>query len=255
MTAKSYSILFATILLTVFHATASPETDYIDGQLTQIQTEFNVQIHYRYNTNLFFPPEWHTPSLALAASEIGVAEVTRLIPIIRQFLATHPVSVVRTDLEHIYLLRELSFRGKPYGGTHKDRSMYIICNGVENLYDDGFMLRRLHSEFSSILFDHHAFPTTAWTQLNPADFTYSGNGFEAVDNPSRYDFSNRLRTEGFLLIYSQSSLENDFNMLSAWLFTKKSELDAVSLLHIKIQQKQAIVEQFYSSISGQYPFD
>ena len=255
MTAKSHSILFATLLLATLSATASPETDYIDGQLAQIQTEFNVQIHYQYNTNLFFPPEWQIPSLALAASEIGVAEVTRLIPIIRQFLAAHPVSVVRTDLEHIYLLRELSFRGKPYGSTHRDKSMYIICNGVENLYDDEFMLRRLHSEFSSILFEHHAFPTSAWIQLNPANFTYSGNGFEAVDNPSRFDFSKRIRTEGFLLIYSRSSLENDFNMLSAWLFTKKGELDSVSLIHGKIQQKQAIAEQFYSSISGQYTFD
>ena len=128
MTTKTYLILFATLLSATLHATASPETDSIDGQLTQIQTEFNVQVHYQYNTNLFFPPEWQIPSLALAASEIEVAEVTRLIPIIRQFLASHPISVVRTDLEHIYLLRELSFRGKPYGSTHRDRSIYIICN-------------------------------------------------------------------------------------------------------------------------------
>jgi len=255
MTAKAYSILFTTLLSAILPANSSPETDYIDGELALIQAEFNVQVHYHYDAAVFFPVEWQTPSLALAASEIDINEVIRLIPIIRQFLGVHPVSVVRADLEHIYLLRELSFRGKPYGGTHKDKSMYIICNGEENLYDDAFLLRRLHSEFSSILRDYHAFPSLSWNQLNPAGFSYSGNGFEAVDNPSRYDFTERARSEGFLLVYSQSSVENDFNMLSAWLFTKKNELDSVAQQHGKIQQKQVLAEQFYSSISEQYTFD
>lgn len=255
MTAKAYFILIATLLATASTATASPETDYIDGQLALIQTEFNVQVHYQYNTNLFFPPEWKIPSLALAASEIEANEVVRLIPIIQQFLAMHPTSVVRADLEHIYLLKELSFRGKPYGGTHKNKSMYIICNGADNRYDTEFMLCRLHSEFSSILFEYHAFPSDAWKQLNPDGFTYSGNGFEMVDNPSCYDNTNRSCSDGFLVNYCRSSLENDFNMVSSWLFTKKGKLDDVSLLHGKIQQKQSLAEQFYSSISTQYSFD
>ncbi|MCK5675552.1 MAG: hypothetical protein KAH99_00895 [Verrucomicrobia bacterium] len=255
MTARAYSILIATFLATFVTATASPETDYINRQRVLIQTEFNVQVHYQYNPNLFFPPEWQIPSLALSASEIEVGEVVRLIPIIQQFLATHPISVVRTDLEHIYLLRELSFRGKRYGGTHKDKSIYIICNGTDNRYNTEFMLCRLHSEFSSILLEHHPFPTDAWTQLNPEGFTYSGNGFEVVDNPSCYDSTDRSCSEGFLLNYCRSSLENDFNMISSWLFTKKSELDAISQQHRKIQQKQAMAEQFYISVSGQYSFD
>jgi len=255
MRAKETSILFATFLLVTLHATASPKTDYIDRQLASIQMGFNVQIHYQYDPILFFPPEWQTPSLALAASEIEVNEVVRLIPIIQQFLAMHPASVVRADLEHIYLLRELSFRGKRYGGTHKDKSIYIICNGTENRYDDEFMFCRLHSEFSSILLEHHPFPTDAWNQLNPEGFTYSGNGFEVVDNPSCYDSTDRSCSEGFLVNYCRSSLENDFNMISSWLFTKKSELDNLSQQHSKIQQKQAMVEQFYISVSGQYSFD
>ncbi len=255
MTTKATSILFAALLSAAFHATASPETDYIDEQLALIQTEFSVQVHYQYDTNLFFPPEWQNPSLVLAASEIDVAEVTRLLPIIQQFLDAHPVSVVRTDLENIYLLRELSFRGKPYGGTHKDKSMYIICDGVDKRYDDEFMLCRLHSEFSSILLEHHAFPTNSWNQLNPAGFTYSGNGFGMVDNPSRFDSTDRSCSDGFLVNYCRSSLENDFNMISSWLFTKKDALDDVSRRHGKISQKQALAEQFYLSISDQYRFD
>lgn len=255
MTAKVTSILFTALLSAVLHTAASPETDYIDGQLALIQTEFNVQIHYQYDTNLFFPPEWQIPSLDLSASEIDIAEVTRLLPVIQQFLAAHPGSVVRADLEHIYLLKELSFRGKPYGSTHKDKSMYIICNGVENRYDDEFMLCRLHSEFSSILLEHHAFPANSWSRLNPEGFTYSGSGFEVVDNPSCYDSTDRSCSDGFLVNYCRSSLQNDFNMISSWLFTRKVELDGISQKHVKIQQKQALAEQFYTSLSGQYTFD
>ena len=255
MTTKVTSILFAALLSAVLHTAASPETDYIDGQLALLQTEFTVQIHYQYDTNLFFPPEWQIPSLALSASEIDIAEVTRLLPIIQQFLAVHPVSVVHTNLEHIYLLKELSFRGKPYGSTHKDKSMYIVCNGVENRYSDEFMLCRLHSEFSSILLEHHPFPTDAWKQLNPEGFTYLGSGFEMVDNPSCYDSTDRSCSDGFLVNYCRSSLQNDFNMIASWLFTRKGELEGISQKYVIIQQKQAIAEQFYTSLSGQYTFN
>ena len=255
MPIKTTSILFAALLLASFHATASPETDYIDGQFALIQTEFNIQIHYQYNPELFFPTNWLSPSLALAASEIEVSEVTRLLPTIQQFLDTHPVSVVGTELEHIYLLKELSFRGKSYGGTHQDKSMYIISAGLENRFDDEFMACRLHSEFSSILLEHHSFPTDSWNQINPKGFTYSGSGFEMVDNPSCYDSTDRSCSDGFLVNYCRSSLQNDFNMISSWLFTKKSDLDTHSQQYDRLRQKQAIAEQFYTSLSDQYTFD
>jgi two-component system sensor histidine kinase UhpB len=46
-------------------------------------------------------------------------------------------------------------------------------------------------------------------------------------NPSIYDSSVRLRNNGFLLVYSQSSLENDFNMISAWQFSNADELNTI----------------------------
>lgn len=255
MPAKVHSMLLPALLLAVFAATASPETDYLDEQAASIQTGFNVQVHYLYDTNLFFPADWQLPALALDASEIEVAEAVRMMPIIRQFLTAHPVSVVSKDLDHIYLLGGLSFRGKAYGSTHKDKSMYIVCNGEANRYSAEFMLCRLHSEFSSILFGHYPFPSNSWRQLNPEGFFYSGNGFEMLGNSSCYDSTDRSCSDGFLVNYCRTSLENDFNMIAAWLFTKKSELDALSQQYGKIQQKQDMVEQFYVSVSGEYNFD
>lgn len=255
MLTTKHLILSIAFTAMVIHVTATPETDYIDSQLARIQSEFNVHVHYQYDTNLFFPPEWKRPALELAAREINTAEVTRLLPILQQFLTAHPAAVVQAELEHIYLLQEMSFQGKPYGGTHRARSMYIVCNGIENRFTTDFMLCRLHSEFSSILFDHHDFPTNSWEQLNPVNFTYSGNGFEVVDHPSRYDISDRSCAEGFLVNYSKSSLENDFNIISSWLFTKRAELDEKANLHRTIEMKRTLATEFYLSLSGQYNFN
>lgn len=252
---KTSSILCAVLLTLLPQASASLETDYIDQQIALIQTDFGVQVHYRYDPLTFFPAEWKQPALALTAVEIDVSEATRLLPLIRQFLEIHPGPVVHADLENIYLLRELSFKGKPYGGTHRDKNMYIVCDGVRNRYDDAFLLRRLHSEFSSILLVRHPFPTNNWIQFNPEGFTYSGNGFEMVDNPSRYDHTDRSCSDGFLINYCRSSVQNDFNIVSSWLFTKKKELDTLSQQHTRLREKQNIAEQFYTSLSDQYTFD
>ncbi len=246
--------LLAASAMALLHPAVAADKAHIDEQLGFIQTQFNVRVHYQLDPAAFFPESWRKPTLAMTAREIDLDEVERLVPIIKAFMAKHPASVVRAELEHIYLLGGLSFRGKPYGGTHAGRSMYIICDGVENRYTEEFMLQRFHSEFSSILFEQHPFPAAVWSQLNPAGFTYSGNGFEALDNPSRYDKSERSCSEGFLLNYCRSSMENDFNMISAWLFTKKGELDSASQKHEPIRQKQALAEQFYKSISSQYLF-
>jgi hypothetical protein len=252
---KTLPILSAILLLILTQASASPETDYIDQQIALIQADFGIQVQYQYDPLTFFPTDWQQPALALSAVEIDVAEATRLLPIIRQFLETHPEPVIRADLENIYLLRELSFKGKPYGGTHRDKNMYIVCDGVQNRFDDAFMLRRLHSEFSSILLEYHTFPTNSWVQLNPLGFTYSGNGFEMVDHPARYDSTDRSCSDGFLIHYCRSSVQNDFNIVSAWLFTQKSELDTLSQQHYRLQEKQDVAEQFYTTLSGEYSFD
>ena len=133
--------------------------------------------------------------------------------------------------------------------------MYIISAGVEKRYDDEFMACRLHSEFSSILLDHYPIPADSWKQINPEGFTYSGSGFEMVDNPSCYDSTDRSCSDGFVVNYCRSSLENDFNMISAWLFTRKDTLDTLSQKYDRLRKKQAIAEQFYTSLSSQYPFD
>ena len=61
-------------------------------------------------------------------------------------------------------------------------------------------------------------------------------------------------TDGFLVKYSKSSMENDFNMISAWLFTKPDELETISRQSARMNHKIMLAEEFYRSVSDQYAF-
>jgi len=121
-------------------------------------------------------------------------------------------------------------------------------------YDVNFIRRRLHSEFSSILRDYTPFPDQEWLQLNPAGFSYTGTGFEMLDDPDIYKESEEDLSEGFLCKYSRSSLENDFNMIAAELFTQPDSLETLAGQYPVIGSKLNLAKAFYRSLSDDYRF-
>ena len=250
---------FATILLTAL-CTISPslvgattQPDELDHILSGLEAKYHVQIQWRFNPENCLPQGWKDPSLRMVAAPIHKRDAEALEPVIEQFLSAHPTAVIEQNLEHIYLLGKLSFQERDYGGTHTGKSMYIVWDRSRK-YTPEFVLERLHSEFSSILRDQHAFPNGQWNEVNPAGFTYSGTGFEMLGSASIYDATETDQDNGFLVQYSKSSLENDFNIMSAWLFTRPAELDALGLQHERLQRKLTLTEAFYESLSDQYAF-
>lgn len=236
--------------------TTAQDAQTIDAMLAPIETQYTIDIHYAFDAATFFPAKWSSsPSIAATGQQADLAEVARMVPIIQAFLADHPAAVVQANLEHIYLLGDLVCGGKTYGSTYYEKSIYLPVKPIEQGYTSEFLEQRLHSEFSSILLHHHTFPSSQWTALNPSGFRYSGTGFEVVDRPTRYDISEQILVDGFLMNYSKSSMENDFNMISSWMFTKSGELDTVCQFYPKIQQKTALAEGFYESVSTLYPFN
>lgn len=234
-------------------ATVASVADDLDIALAEIEARYHVKVHYRYKPVEFFPKKWMTPSLRLSAAPIHIKDATALIPALEQFLSTHPIAVVQGNLEHIYLLGKLSFKGKRYGGTHSGKSIYVVWDHSRKCTTE-FALDRFHSEFSSILHDYHAFPRESWAQINPSGFHYTGTGFEMLGDDDIYAPSDQDQSNGFLLKYSKSSMENDFNMISVWLFTKPEDLESLAQQHSRIRQKTILAEEFYSSLSDQYTF-
>jgi len=232
---------------------AAIDLENLDLALAELETRYHVQIHYQYDPSTFFPQAWTAPSMDLLAKEIHWKDAAALAPVLEQFLTAHPAAVIEENLEHIYLLGRLSFQGREYGGTHTNKCIYIVWDRARK-YTLPFILERLHSEFSSTLRDHHAFPSDRWMQINPPNFHYTGTGFEMLGDDRIYESTNQEWVDGFLVKYSKSSMENDFNMISAWLFTKPDELESISLQSARINRKILLAEEFYRSVSDQYAF-
>jgi len=253
MHTRYFAIALALVcpLASSIFATADPEE--LELTLAKLETRYHVKIHYRYDPSTFFPQSWSSPSMGLVAKQIHRKDADALTPALEKFLAAHPTSVIEGNLEHIYLLGHLSFQGREYGGTHANKSIYVVWDRSRKCTIP-FMLERLHSEFSSSLHDHHDFPIDRWLKLNPPEFHYTGTGFEMLGDPTIYESTDQEWADGFLVKYSKSSLENDFNMVSAWLFTKPDELQTIAQHSTRIDQKIRLAEEFYRSVSDQYAF-
>jgi hypothetical protein len=232
---------------------AVTDTQQLDLVLAELESRHHVQIHYQYEPSAFFPSAWTAPSMDLAAEQIHWRDVAALTSTLEQFLSAHPASVIQENLEHIYLLGRLSFRGREYGGTHTDKNIYVVWDRARKCTLP-FILARLHSEFSSTLRDHNTFPIDRWMHANPPDFRYTGTGFEMLGNSDLYQSTDQEWADGFLVQYSKSSMENDFNMISSWLFTQPDALEAIARKSVRIRQKILLAEEFYMSVSDQYAF-
>jgi hypothetical protein len=176
--------------------------------------------------------------------------VQSLLPVVERFLSRYPKDVVKTNLSDIYLVAKLEFDGKSYGGTYSSSAIYIRIKGEFFRYSDASVQAAMHEEFSSILFRNYRFPKEAWEAINRPGWKYEGTGFEMLGREDVYDQTEELFRDGFLAKYSQSSLENDFNMFVGWAFTKPDHLRKVVSKYERIKGKYQLVIQFYKSIDS-----
>ena len=112
----------------------------------------------------------------------------------------------------------------------------------------------MHSEFSSILFHNYNFPKAKWAALNPKSFKYVGRGPDMLEEKNLYGQNDLLLRQGFLVKYSQASMEEDFNMIVRWLFIKPKELEIVANKYPIIKAKRDLVIKFYESIDARLAF-
>jgi len=226
--------------------------DAIDAEITtqvsKIMDVYGVKIHYRYDPESFFPKEYSTPPASAKGSQISLRHARNLLPIIEQFLSTYPRELVKKNLSDIYLVGKLEFYAKSYGGTYIGSAIYIRTKGTLIWYDDWSLLGTIHSEFSSILFRNYKFPIEQWEAVNPPGWKYEGTGFEMLGRSDLHKLDEQLFHNGFLENYSQSSLENDFNMFVDWAFARPSYLRELSLKYERIRKKYQLVLEFYQSV-------
>ena len=198
-----------------------------------------------------FPQEWRTAEIQATASALKPPERERTKRILNQALLKYPARVLQQNLQTIYVVSELHYRGIGASGTNCERDLYIANGGSELGYDDACLEGTFHHEFSSVLLWYYPeyLNKTAWNAVNPRGFRYGEDGVAAVK--AKHDSTEAdpaLCAKGFLCEYSQASLEDDFNMLAEYLFTGNPTLPRLVAQYPKLKHKQDLVLAFYQKV-------
>lgn len=250
----SFFILFSLLLQFKGFCALEASDKGIEKQIHTIKQTFNVQVHYLYSSQKYFPEKWLKAPISGEGGQLALDEVERILPLIQKALSAYPRSVIEENLVNVYLLNKLMFYGKSFGATNSKTNLYIKSQGKAKGYSDSFIISRIHSEFSSILMRNYEFPKEEWENINPREFKYLGAGKKMLGQKKLYGQNNELLSRGFLVKYSQSSLENDFNLISDWLFTRYSQLVELGEKHEKIRLKMNLAVRFYKSIDNRFEF-
>ncbi len=247
---------FAVVLLFLGHPSfAIQPSDTMTASLEKVHAEYGVTIKYHYKAEEFFPTSWLRQPINGRGEQIDLDALPSPVKVLNGFLGRYLKSVVKRNLKTVFLMSDLEFYGKSYGGTHSRTAVYLRIGNDKRIWSDVFLTSRLHSEFSSILIQNYDFPTTRWQALNTAGFKYSGSGVEVLGTKKLYGQTEELLEQGFLVRYSQSSLENDFNMLSDWLFTRPEKLAELCQKHELLASKRTLAIEFYASIDKRLKFE
>jgi len=239
---RFFTLLSAVLLISLFICTNILLWADVDRQSFQIKKVYGVTIHYTYTHESFFP---HDPSAR--GSQSWLTNLRSTLPLVEKFLSKYPQEVIHRNLTDIFLLGTLEFSGKRYGGTYIDSAIYISTGGFFT-YSGSSLIGVMHAEFSSILLHNYKFPSEEWEAVNKPTWRYLGSGFEMLGRDEVYNQTDELFDNGFLEGYSQASLEEDFNIFAAWVFTKPHRLRELTSKHERLRKKYYLVMKFYKSI-------
>ncbi len=229
-------------------ALTEPQT--LEERIEKIAREYGVKVHQNYDAKVFFPPEWLAPPISGEGSQMLKGEVERSIEAVEKFLPAYPKEVLAKNLTDIYLVSGMKFYGKGFGAAYGKSAIYVNNEGRTRGYTQEFLLSQMHSELSSIFLTNYSseFPSDAWKSGNPPGWRYNGTGVEMLGQSDIFGQTDELLSRGFLVKYSQSSLENDVNMFAFWAFTKGEKLKELASKYARIGRKFDLVVEFYRGI-------
>jgi len=219
----------------------------------------NVNIKFSPNTKMF-PSSWYSSPIDAEVEELKETEIKRSEKIIIEALELYPEWLLNKYLENVYVLNRISFYGVNYGGTYSSskKTVWVVNKGISRGYDDQFISRLFHAEFSSILLDAYKtdFDEAAFEKSHNPKYSYGQGGVEAIkNNESSEDYNEELNKAGFLNMYGKSDSENDFNSFSKRIFAPDAEFWSIVNKHPYLSKKLHIVIDFYYSIDPMFTID
>ena len=199
-----------------------------------------------------FPDSWLKAPIRAKAELLEESQRQRARDIVARALAKYPAKVLQDHLRKVQVVGRLEYFGVATGGTNSRNAVYLA---VKKSYSDDAIERVFHAEFSSILLRNRArdFDEAAWQRINPADFHYRGNGVQAIKKgEASQKLEASLNEQGFLIEYSSSSLENDFNSFADRLFNGGASFWQIVDQHPKIRAKAELVIAFYAKLDASF---
>jgi hypothetical protein len=224
----------------------------IDSPIVIQNTSLNVILVTEQD---LFPASWLKSPIDTEAEPLNVNEIDRSKNILIKALNKYPAKIINSNLDKIFVMKRLKFRGIYAGGTNSKRNVYIVNRGINEGSIDIWVEAVFHAEFSSILLKN--FPKylnkKTWLNINDEEFKYGGGGVEEIrEKKSNETPDIILNTKGFINEYAMSSLENDFNSIVKRIFIGDNHFWELVKKHPKLEKKMDLVIEFYSKLDPMF---
>ncbi|MBU0488132.1 MAG: hypothetical protein KKA07_07415 [Bacteroidetes bacterium] len=216
-----------------------------------------IEIIFSAEGNIF-PDSWLSTTIDAKGISLDPEEYSRSKTVILQALLKYPIAVIKKNLKRIYILKEIEFYGKTFGGTNSTDIVYLSQNGTKNGYSNFYFEQLFHAEFSSILLRNYPqyFDKTNWLKNNSSEFSYGDGGVNALKkNLSSERFDAKINEMGLINQYATSSMENDFNSFAKNLFLPKFGFSELIDKYALLKNKRALIIAFYGKIDSSFSED
>lgn len=202
-----------------------------------------------------FPEEWETDEINAQGVDLDSSEMKRSLKVIEKALSKYPDELLGKNLREVYVLHSIKFYGVEYGGTNSTDVVYLSNKGMEQGYDDVFLEKTFHHEFSSVLLRNYPglINKNKWTELNDFEYFDESGGVNSIKNETDgLEYDPAYLEAGFLYEYAVSCFENDLNSIAENIFFPTKEYRDFLKKYPKIKQKHDMFIAFYAAIDDSF---
>jgi len=143
------------------------------------------------------------------------------------------------------------------GGTYFDKAIVVNATSLTaSDFDTHITSKIVYHEWSSLVLKKYydRFDHESWNRCLPVGFHYDVDRFEPNDDDQARPTMALLR-DGFIMPYAQTAMENDFNLISEWLFSAEPALWKWYSASRPFRMKVNATIEFYRRIDDTLTFE
>jgi len=203
-------------------------------------------------------------------AEIAALErksIPSALKIIEKALKKYPKEFINSNLKQIFVVKSLSSKVN-ISGTVSGDTIYMSYNHYHSKSDPKYYRKyyqeyynltnekRIHHEFSHILYNKYAafFSKTKWSNVN--ELPYKEGGYMAIFSKNSKDwdtnFDYDLMLCGFLSPYAQSDIREDIASFAENIFCPTKDFWEIYNTYKKINEKKLLIIDFYKTLDSTF---